>query len=89
MFSLCLSVHKGEGVTQPLVPGPIPASGPMSFLGVGGGVPPAPVIGPVQRPVPGPAGGRVPQSGSQDRTGGTPPPRDKDKRYPRNRTGGR
>ena len=44
------------GLPQSLVPGPFPASGPMSFLGGGAELPPSPV----QSPVPGPARGGIP-----------------------------
>ena len=36
MFSLCLSIHKGAGLPQSLIPYLFPASGPRSFRGEGG-----------------------------------------------------
>ena len=64
---------------------------------LGGGLPPSPVTGPVQSPVPGPAGGGYP---SQDRTGppgtgqgtpqtkqGVPPSQDRGYPFPQDKTG--
>ena len=45
-FHTCVSV-KGGGLPQSLIPGPFPASGPMSYLlGGGGGLPQSLVPGP-------------------------------------------
>ena len=70
-LSVCL-----QGVPQPLVLGPFPASGPRSFPG---GYP-SPVTGPVQSPAGGTGQGVPPrqdEGNPPDRTGGTPSPWDR------------